>query len=511
MPADLPPDTAPMILRTDVKGTIDLCNEAFARISGYNRDELIGQPVSMLRHPDMPARLFDDLWQHLHAAKPWLGLIKNRHKDGSEYWIELYIMPVYDQNQLIGYGALAIEAQASRVHRATQVYRSIQRGHWRIGLAALLHRHALSCLAAGAVALLLASAGAGPLQWSLAVGLAATLGLLQRSRRNQHLRQWKAQHPAACSSPFTAQIYSPGLHAAEGWRDVALHCAHARLQTALARIGIAGEQLEAAAMATGERLRDDAKRLETQRQEASQTAVAVCEMAASIQEITRNVQISTTAATGANQLADQGRDLAVHSHTSMADLSRAVEEIGAAVGELARFGESIGEVTQVINAVAEQTNLLALNAAIEAARAGEHGRGFAVVADEVRSLARRTRQSTETIDGLVGELRARMQTTVQLYRHGQVVASQCAGNVHKVSEALEDILLKVSQISEQSLYMSASTEQQSQVIEDINQQISRIADLSTANAQSAQSGLGSSQLVLDQASALRGLALRFNR
>jgi len=211
-----------------------------------------------------------------------------------------------------------------------------------------------------------------------------------------------------------------------------------------------------------------------QRTQIEQVATAMNQMSATSQEVARSAAAAVSSAHSVNDETISGRGLVESQQGSIARLASEIDQSVLVINQLASDSQSISRVLEVIKSIAEQTNLLALNAAIEAARAGEQGRGFAVVADEVRTLAKRTQQSTEEIEDMIGKLHGGVSAAVKAMGSSHAMANGTVDQSEKVQQALENILGAVGMIVDQNQQIAAAVEQQTAVAHDIDQNIVEI-------------------------------------
>lgn len=249
--------------------------------------------------------------------------------------------------------------------------------------------------------------------------------------------------------------------------------------------------------------------VDRQQNEIAQATTAVTEMTATAQEVSRNAQEAAGQTTQANNEATSGQRIVQQTAGTISGLAAEIEKASTVISELDADSTNIGSVLDVIKGIAEQTNLLALNAAIEAARAGEQGRGFAVVADEVRSLAGRTQQSTAEIQEMIERLQSRAKEAVAVMEQSQVQAQSSVEQATQAGESLEAIMQAVTSANDMNALIATAAEEQHAVAEEINGNIININEVAEESAAGVQQTMSASTTLSELAERLREMVGNF--
>ncbi|GAA0685046.1 PAS domain-containing methyl-accepting chemotaxis protein [Marinobacterium maritimum] len=498
-----------LISTTDLSGNITHCNDVFIEVSGYSRDELIGQPHNLVRHPDMPPAAFQVMWEHLKAGKPWMGLVKNRCKNGDFYWVNAYVTPITENGVTVGYESVRVCPSRADVKRAERVYAGINKGKMPF------QRSSLPTLWMILGAILVAGAWLFSSGFELPAVVLLGLALIAFQAQEYRIRVQRQKGilelmPAAFTHPVAAATYTDDKGELAALK-VAILSEQAHLNTVLTRIEDAAQMVSRQAGSSLEVSESSCAAMRQQQHETDQVAAAMHEMTATIAEVSSHVQQTANQAETSNGTAIKGRELASITSNSIAQLGQTVNEIAKSVTGLAEQTGQIAQAAEMIEQIADQTNLLALNAAIEAARAGEHGRGFAVVADEVRQLALRTQNSTKEIHDIVRDLTARTEVSVTIAHEGQKEAEAGLEQVNEAGELLNSISEMMSTIANMSIQMAAAIEEQAQVSEEINGQIVNISNLSTQSLNQAEESATTTRKLQSVAAEMHELVSGFKR
>ncbi|WP_298832377.1 PAS domain-containing methyl-accepting chemotaxis protein [uncultured Piscinibacter sp.] len=472
-------DGATLVSTTDLKSRITYCNAGFVAVSGYDREELIGQPHNLIRHPDMPAEAFRDMWATLEAGQPWTGLVKNRRKNGDHYWVRANVTPVIEDGRTTGYMSVRTKPARAEVEAAEALYAAM-RAEARDGrLVTTLHRgevvvhttagrlsrllrpgHGGSVVIAATAAPAAVALG-GVIEHAAAAPMIA-LGMLAAAISACWLRRL-ATAPLVRATDLANRLAAGDLSrqdAQAGRLDEV-----GRLMRGLAQLNVNLQAVvgdvrrEVDGIHTGSREiasgnHDLSSRTESQASNLQQTAAA-------LEQITATIRQNADAARTASALANEATEVARRGGSAAGDAMQRMEEIRQASGR-------IGEIIGVIDGISFQTNILALNAAVEAARAGEAGRGFAVVAAEVRHLAQRTSAAAREITALIEDSARKVEAGTKLVADTGATVQQTLAAVQRVTALVADI--------------SMASEQQSTGVVQVNAAVANLDTLTQQNA-----------------------------
>ncbi len=482
-----------LISCTDLGGRITYVNDDFVAISGFTEEELIGQPHNIIRHPDTPRAAFHQMWTALKRGDPWLGLVKNRCKNGDHYWVLAYVTPILQGGQAVGYQSVRVVPQRDHVERAERLYAKLRDLEPtaklrppKVGVRGRVTATALVTAAVVAIPDNFSGWSDGLLQF-VWWGAAAVVGWIGSNWVTARLRQVGAAERERYPNLLAAEVlFGTGDELAQ--LELGQEYREAHIRTILTRVGDGAKKITGLAAQTAEIAMATELEVTNQDEQLSQAATAMNQVSATTQEVANHARETAVASEEVNGQVTQGQ----HERDAMVGFSRQLDsEIGSAsetVESLRRRSEEIGSVLQVIGEITEQTNLLALNAAIEAARAGDVGRGFAVVADEVRTLAQRTSSATDQVRETINALQSEAEQAAGAMGDARKVAREGFERATQTGASLETIAGAMARITEMNQQIAQGCREQGEAAESILRSIVSVSDASkSVSEQSASS------------------------
>ncbi|MCU6279020.1 methyl-accepting chemotaxis protein [Enterobacter quasiroggenkampii] len=484
-------DDTTLMSTTDIHSYITHANDTFVQVSGYQLDELTGQPHNMVRHPDMPKAAFADMWYTLQQGEPWSGIVKNRRKNGDHYWVRANAVPMVRRGQVTGYMSIRTRATAEEIAAVEPLYRALNDGRCkkRIHKGLVVGKGWLGKLPAM------------PLRWRVRSVMAVLFAVLAATLAATSAG-WTPLAAAAVvmllgTLLFEQQIVRPienvarqALKVATGERNSVQHLNRSDelglMLRAVGQLGLMCRWLINDVSSQVVSVRDGSDRLaqgnEDLNDRTRQTVANVQQTVATMNQMAASVQSNSETAAEVDKLSVAASSAATKGGNAMQTVVKTMDDIADST-------QRIGSITSLINDIAFQTNILALNAAVEAARAGEQGKGFAVVAGEVRHLASRSASAANDIRKLIDASASKVQSGSE--------------QVHAAGRTMDDIVVQVKNVTQLIAQISHATSEQATGLSELTRAVAELDSITQKNADLVEESAHISAMVKHRAGRLK--------
>lgn len=503
------PEHYNLLSTTNLNGVITYASPHFCEVSGFSREELVGQPHNIVRHPDMPEAAFANLWEQVKQGKSWHGLVKNRCKNGDFYWVDAFVSPIFENGKIVEYQSVRLKPSRAHVKNAQSTYAKLSVGKRR-----LLAAYSISLFARLTIALLVSAvvslACAYWVNAYLALGCFMLLSIMASFILTRPLTEITRLAHSRNNHPLITYSYQ-NRSDDMGVILQAYKMDKAELNAVVGRILDSSIRITDSARSSRENGLKSVEQLDNQNDGTRSIRSAIEQMHQANDETAVNMQMAAESAQQAYRMTEQLAQGAMQSSQAIFNLAEQLQQAVAQVSGLNERGQEIQGVSESIGAITDQINLLALNAAIEAARAGEHGRGFSVVADQVRALALTTQQSTVQIQQVTQEILEQNGRVAKAIEQTRQLALSCQQQVEKAFEQSQNTSQFVEAVSERNQRIAVALEQQTQISHEVTEHIRHIHELSLRCSELAKGNVSYSDSLVSEMNEQTRLASQLRR
>tara|TARA_R110001583_G_scaffold7720_3_gene37850 strand:- start:21242 stop:22810 length:1569 start_codon:yes stop_codon:yes gene_type:complete len=502
-------DNDNLISTTTEDSHITYCNEDFCRVAGYEESEILNKPHNVIRHEDMPKAAFEQLWFYIKSGKSWMGLVKNRCKGSGHYWVSAFVTPIIGKDGKIHeYQSVRTQPDDQQISRASALYQGLKKG--RASARRIQWLHIIPAIMAIQVIVLAFSSMMPTLLLQVLLGTCLGLqlfALLKIKSRLSGVNKMAEKHydNQLMEQPYTG--YCDDLSKIE----LAMIMKRAELRAVTARASETSDTILVAANEEFINSKEIDAQLHDQDVAIDAMATSAEQMLASINEVVQQAKHSSEFASNSKNTATIAVATVEESVEAVQILSLQLEESKLALRELYSDVDGIKSILTLIQGIADQTNLLALNAAIEAARAGEHGRGFAVVADEVRSLSGKTSSSVEDIRSNIEALQITVNKTGSIIEKGIESSQYSMEKSEEGKEAFKTIVDDLTNIGSQSADTLTAITEQVQVTKTMSDHVARMKEANNTNRNLSVNSLERTKEIVNSLESLQRLVAQFSK
>jgi methyl-accepting chemotaxis protein len=494
-----------LISVTDLNGQFIYVNEQYCNATGYNLSELQTKNIKQLTHSDMPNIVIDELSSTLSKGFSWHGVMRINNKKKQDIWLDTFTTPQYENGQVTGYQSISKVADTTLQKNASNIYNSLnKKNKWATFEFTKNHKFLflvlLSTIAQGFIYYLLG------LTASIIAAVSAVTPILvfwsdiiptaQRAQKMQNM--FDSISRKIYFGKGTASVF-----------DFNFSMMKTKIKAILERTLDAATPIKKVMAKVSQGLDESREILAEQKEGIEQLNTSMAQMQASTIEIAQNITVAASDLESTFTQCEQAQQDIHQTTNKIQSLAKAVESASSSADSLTQSANGVGELMADIQSIADQTNLLALNAAIEAARAGEHGRGFAVVADEVRNLSSRTQDSAKEIHQRLTSMLNTIEQWVDLMNKNKDEANFCVESAHASHSKIDSVVDRVQNISHAATQIATAAEEQSVVSSQITSHLDDISQTTDKTLSETENVAQQMQLLAKSVEGITDLANTF--